>query len=250
MIRNQKVIVVIPARYKSTRFPGKPLAEIQGKPLIYWVYNQAKKIQNVDDVFIATDDERIKETVENFGGKSVMTSERHATGTDRIAEAVEKMDADIIVNIQGDEPLFNSQSVEKAVNVLLNDKDQNISMTTLMTKIQNKEQYDDPNTVKVVTDKSGFALYFSRSLIPFPREKGITNVYKHIGIYGYRKNFLLKYTSMEQTPLEKTESLEQLRIIENGYKIKLIETKRESLSIDTPEDLELLKKQFKNIKGK
>lgn len=250
MIRNQKVIVVIPARYKSTRFPGKPLAEIQGKPLIYWVYNQAKKIQNVDDVFIATDDERIKETVENFGGKSVMTSERHATGTDRIAEAVEKMDADIIVNIQGDEPLFNSQSVEKAVNVLLNDKDQNISMTTLMTKIQNKEQYDDPNTVKVVTDKSGFALYFSRSLIPFPREKEITNVYKHIGIYGYRKNFLLKYTSMEQTPLEKTESLEQLRIIENGYKIKLIETKRESLSIDTPEDLELLKKQFKNIKGK
>lgn len=244
MIKKSRVVAVIPARYKSTRLPGKPLAEICGKTLIHWVYNQARKVRNLDDVFVATDDERIKKTVEKFDGKAIMTSEKHPTGTDRIAEAIKKINADIIVNIQGDEPLFNPRSVEKLIDTLVSDKKREISMTTLMTKITNKDQYNDPNTVKVVCDKSCFALYFSRSLIPYPREKQNFKVYKHIGIYGFRKDFLMHYTKMKQTPLEKIESLEQLRILENGFKIKLVETDCEPISVDTPEDLEVLRKYF------
>ena len=235
-----KVIIIIPARYGSTRFKGKPLAEIDGKPMIYYVYQGSKKAKCVDDVIVATDDERIKNAVEKFNGKAVMTSKEHKTGTERIAEVAKNIDADIIVNVQGDEPLINSKVIEQAVMPLIEDK--NIKTCTLMTRITKKAEYNDTNIVKVITDKEGFALYFSRSLIPYPREKEHLKIYKHIGIYAYRRDFLLEYANMQPTPLEHIECLEQLRVLENGFKIKVVETNYDSISVDTPRDLEVVKK--------
>ena len=235
-----QVIIVIPARYGSTRFEGKPLAEINGKPMIYYVYQRSKKAKCVDDVIVATDDDRIKNAVEDFNGKVVMTSKEHKSGTDRVAEVAENIDADIVVNVQGDEPLINPKAIEQAVMPLIEDK--NIRMCTLMTKITKEAEYVDPNIVKVVTDKEGFALYFSRSLIPYPREKERLKVYKHIGIYVYRKDFLLELADMQQTSLERIEGLEQLRVLENGFKIKVIETDYNSISVDTQKGLEVVKK--------
>jgi 3-deoxy-manno-octulosonate cytidylyltransferase (CMP-KDO synthetase) len=240
-----KVIIVIPARYGSTRFEGKPLAEINGKPMIYHVYQRAKKAKFVDDVIVATDDERIKNAVEKFNGKAVMTSKEHRSGTDRVAEVARSINADIIVNVQGDEPLISPEAIEQAVMPLI--ENNNIVMSTLMTKIAKSIEYEDPNTVKVVTDKEGFALYFSRSLVPYPREKERLKVYKHIGIYVYRKNFLLELADMPQTSLERIEGLEQLRVLENGFKIKVIETDYNSISVDTPRDLEVIYEE--NHKG-
>ena len=245
-ITKPKVVVIIPARYNSTRFEGKPLAEINGKPMIYHVYQRSKKAKCVDDVIVATDDERIKNAVEKFNGKAVMTSKEHRSGTDRVAEVAKKIDADIIVNIQGDEPLIDPEAIEQAVMPLVEDK--NIRMCTLMTKIANEAEYDDTNIVKVVTDKEGFALYFSRALIPYPREKEHLKVYKHIGIYDYRKDFLLELADMQPTPLEQIECLEQLRVLENGSKIKVVETDYDSISVDTPKDLEVVKEII--IRGK
>jgi len=235
-----KVIIIIPARYGSTRFKGKPLAEINGKSMIYHVYQRSKKAKCADNVIVATDDERIKNAVEKFNGKAVMTSKEHKTGTERIAEVAKKIDADIIVNVQGDEPLISSKVIEQAVVPLIEDK--SIWMCTLMTKLTKETEYNDINIVKVVTDKEGFALYFSRSLIPYPREKKHLIVYKHIGIYVYRRDFLLEYANMQPTPLEQIECLEQLRVLENGFKIKVIETNYNSISVDTPRDLEVVKK--------
>ena len=235
-----QIIIVIPARYESTRFEGKPLAEINGKTMIYHVYQRSKEVKCVDDVIVATDDERIKNAVEEFNGKVMMTSKEHKSGTDRIAEVAKKVDADIIVNVQGDEPLINPKAIEQAVIPLIGDK--SIRMCTLMTKITKEAEYNDTNIVKVVADKEGFALYFSRSLIPYPMEKEHLKVYKHIGIYVYRKDFLLELAGMQQTPLESIECLEQLRVLENGFKIKVIETDYDSISVDTPRDLEVIKR--------
>ena len=237
---SSRIIIVIPARYGSTRFVGKPLADINGKTMIYHVYQRAKKAKCVDDVIVATDDKRIKNAVEKFNGKAVMTSKEHRSGTDRVAEVAESIETDIIVNVQGDEPLINPKAIEQAVMPLIEDK--GIVMSTLMTKITKSIEYEDPNTVKVVTDKEGFALYFSRSLIPYPRGKQRLNVYKHIGVYVYRKDFLIRFAAMPQTPLEQTEGLEQLRVLEHGFKIKVVETDYDSISVDTPRDLEVVKK--------
>jgi len=233
-----KVVGVIPARYNSTRLEGKPLADIHGRPMIQWVYENVKRAENLDDVLVATDDARIFETVEKFGGKAVMTSADHTTGTDRIAEAVSDMDVEIVINIQGDEPFIIPAMINEVAAPLLADRE--LPMSTLMHEIGESESAD-PNTVKVVTDKNGFALYFSRALIPYPRNPGLQPVFGHIGIYGYRREFLLRLTRMAPTPLEKTESLEQLRVLENGYRIKVIETTvadYSPLSVDTREDLE------------
>ena len=244
MKRNKpKVVVIIPSRFDSTRFKGKPLAEINGKPMIFHVYNKSKKARNVDDVIIATDDERIKTAVEDFDGKVMMTSKKHHTGTERVAEVAKVITADIVVNVQGDEPLINPKCIEQVIEPLISNKD--IKMTTMMTKIKNEEELNNPNTAKVVTDQKGFALYFSRSLIPYPRNKEAFEIFKHIGIYGYRKDFLLDFANMPQTVLEKIESLEQLRALENGIKIKVIETKYDSIGVDTPEDLELVRKKWR-----
>lgn len=234
-----KIAIIIPARYASTRFPGKALADIDGKPMIQHVYSRCELVKDIDNVIVATDDTRVKEAVEAFGGKVVMTSLDHKSGTDRIAEVAKDLDVDIIVNVQGDEPLIEPKAIEQAIKPFY--EDESVMISTLMTKINNEEEYNNPNVVKVVTDKDGFALYFSRSLIPFPRNKGQNSVYKHIGLYAYRKDFLIHLSEMEQTSLEKAESLEQLRVLENGYKIKVVETNYDTIGVDTPEDLITIK---------
>jgi len=264
-------IVIIPARYHSTRFPGKPLCPLMGKPLIQHVYENSKKAHLIDDVFVATDSETIVESVLSFGGKAVMTSITHSSGTDRIAEVAAMMNYDIIVNVQGDEPLIKPQMIDDVISLL---DDKRASIGTLMKKIEDPMEVLDPNVVKVVFDNEGFALYFSRAPIPFYRDewkslkdlvtsnnlqvKGkekdfvdnthhsslITHhfCYKHIGIYSYRKEALIALSRMEPTELERTEKLEQLRALGNGMRIKTKETFFETYGVDTPEDLERVKK--------
>ncbi len=229
-----KKLGVIPARYNSTRFEGKPLAIINGHTMIEWVYKRTLK-SNLDEVIVATDDKRIYDEVIRFGGKVMLTSKKHETGTDRIVEVAKQYtDFDIIINIQGDEPLIETSIINELANAFEEDK---IDMASVKYKIEDKNEIENPNAVKVVTDKNNFAMYFSRSPIPYPRKKENIEYYKHIGIYGYRREFLLKYSEMEITKLERNESLEQLRALENGYKIKMIETKHKVWGVDTPEDL-------------
>ncbi len=233
---------LIPARMESTRFPGKPLVDLCGKPMIYHVWKQAKKSSALDDVFVATDSLEIKNAVESFGGKVLMTSSEHQSGTDRLAEASQKTDAEIIVNVQGDEPLINPDMITDAVNYMKKNKD--VYFLTLARKI-NESDYNNPNVAKVVLDKNGDALYFSRSSIPFLRKKE-SDVYKNIGFYIYRKSFLLEFSKLKQSPLEKTECLEQLRALENCYKLRVLKTKHDSIGVDTPADLEKVRLLMKN----
>jgi len=237
-----RIIGVIPARFESSRFPGKVLADLCGKPVLWYVYQQGIKVEELDEVIVATDDERIRDTVLNFRGKAVMTSGSHRSGTDRIAEVIEKIECDLVVNIQGDEPLIDPESISSAITPFF--ENEIIVMTTLKKKIVSRNEIENPNVVKVVTDNSGNALYFSRSPIPYRKEwfekeniDGIVVPYKHIGIYVYSREFLLKLARLSQTPLEMSERLEQLRVLEHGYTIKVIETEYESIGIDTLEDL-------------
>ena len=246
-----KVVAVIPARYGSTRFEGKPLADILGKPMIQWVYEGVSQSKLTEKVIVATDDQRILEAVQQFGGNVVMTSPGHSTGTDRVAEVARKLRAEIIVNVQGDEPLIKGSIIDKAIRPLL--KDNSLSMSSLMTRIEDIKDWLNPHQGKVVVDQKGFALYFSRSPIPFPRDfnveqilsnpadkRGIFSkrVFKTIGLYVYRRKFLLKLSKMKPTPLEKLEKLEQLRALENGYRIKVILVDYEPIGVDTHEDLQ------------
>ncbi|OGP90353.1 MAG: 3-deoxy-manno-octulosonate cytidylyltransferase [Deltaproteobacteria bacterium RBG_16_48_10] len=245
-----KIVAIIPARYGSTRFEGKPLADILGKPMIQWVYEGACQSNLIDKVIVATDDQRIMEAVEQFGGNAVMTSTAHATGSDRVAEVAQKVRAEIIVNVQGDEPLLRGNIIDKAIRPLL--KDSSISLSTLMTRIKEVKDWLNPNVAKVVVDQKGFALYFSRSPIPFPRDLNVEKllsassreksplphrIFKHIGVYVYRRDFLLRYFKLKHTPLEKLEKLEQLRALENGFSIKVIPVDYKPFSVDTPDDL-------------
>jgi len=260
-------IVIIPARYDSTRFPGKPLAPLNGKPLIQHVYENSKKSKLAEDVIVATDSTPIFKAVAGFGGKAVMTSDKHTSGTDRIAEAVASLDYDIIVNVQGDEPLIRPAMIDDVISLL---DDKKASIGTLMKKIENPEEIFDPNVVKVVCDKEGFAMYFSRAPIPFDRDKwkvkseelkvkneeskrkieletfnfqlSTFNFFKHLGIYSYRRDALLSFAKMEPVELEQTEKLEQLRALVNGLRIKVKETSFETIGVDTPQDLERVKK--------
>lgn len=243
-------IVIIPARYDSTRFPGKPLSLLKGKTLIQHVYENSKGAHFIDDVIVATDSEEILEKVLSFGGKALMTDKRHPSGTDRIAEVAASMDYEIVVNVQADEPLIRPQMIDDVI-LLLNDK--RASIGTLIKRITDIGEVADPNVVKVVFDKDGFALYFSRSPIPFHRDEwenlgrlthnvSRVTVFKHVGIYSYRREALLALSRMEQTELEKREKLEQLRALENGMRIKVKETFFETCGVDTPEDLERVKK--------
>lgn len=233
-----RAVGIIPARYESSRFAGKVLADICGKPMIWHVWQQACKAKLLDSVIVACDDERIKKTVEGFGGQAVLTSKKHASGTERIIEAVEHIDAEVVVNIQADEPMLHSSMIDGIISVLAADK--GIEAATIVKKIKNAEEITDPNVVKVVVDKNKRALYFSRSPIPFVRSdsRSTATYYKHIGLYGYKKNFLSTYKKLEASELEQLEKLEQLRILENGYQIKVIETEHETYGVDTPHDLE------------
>ena len=233
------IVAIIPARFGSTRLHGKPLASIGGKPMIQWVYERAKGSLLLSDIIVATDDERILKAVKSFGGKAVMTGKELRSGTDRVAEAISGIPAEIVVNIQGDEPLIDSRMIDDAIRPLLDCPD--ILLGTLKTRITDEEQYHDPNVVKVVTDKEGFALYFSRSPIPYgsaPFKVNALLPYKHVGLYVFRRDFLMQFSRLEPSALEKMENLEQLRAIENGFRIKVVETACNPISVDTPEDLE------------
>ncbi|MDD4723010.1 MAG: 3-deoxy-manno-octulosonate cytidylyltransferase [Acidaminococcaceae bacterium] len=238
-----KVICVIPARFASTRLPGKPLALIAGKPMIQHVYTKACQAKLPEEVIVATDDQKVVEVVQGFGGNVVMTSSEHPSGTDRLAEvALNYPDVDVIVNVQGDEPMITPQVIDALAEAFI--KDPNLSMATLKTLME-PEEYDNPNAVKVITDLNDYALYFSRSLVPYPRKKTDDfRVYKHVGIYAYRRDFLLQYAALEPTPLEQIESLEQLRVLENGFKIKVLNSDFHGIGIDTKEDLEVVNKLF------
>lgn len=248
------ISVIIPSRFSSTRFPGKPLAPILGKSMILHVYERAQRAKHVDEVLVATDDQRIIKEVEGCGGKARLTSSDHRSGTDRIAEVAMGIDSQIVVNLQGDEPLIHPEMIDMAIEPLL--KDPNIPVTTLKKRISEERELRDPNVVKVVTDMSGFALYFSRHSIPFLGDyrKDIGAIdgllescpsYKHIGLYVYRREFLLRLSRMEPSPLEKLEKLEQLRILENGYKIKVVPTVYDSIGVDTPEDILLAERAMR-----
>ena len=238
-----KVICIIPSRYESTRFPGKPLADLWGKPMIQHVYERVLMAKTVSYAAVATDDERICEAVQKFGGHAVMTSAAHRSGTDRIAEAVSKIDQtdmSVVVNIQGDQPLFEPYQIDEVAKPLLDDPA--IPMSTLIYKIQRDEEITHPNAVKVVFDRDHYAIYFSRATIPYVRDRGNrASYYKHHGIYAYRRDFLEIFTQLPEGVLEKLEALEQLRALEHGYKIKVVETLYDSVEVDTPQELERVK---------
>ena len=238
-----KFLGVIPARYASTRLEGKPLADIGGHSMIEWVYKRTL-LSDLDMVVVATDDQLIYDKVKSFGGEVVMTSKDHPNGTSRIAEVAEIYgDFDVIINVQGDEPLIEKEMINALIIPFLEESD--LSMATLKHRIDTLEEVENPNNVKVVTTKDNYAIYFSRSPIPYPRELDIKNYFKHVGIYGYRRDFVIKYSQMAPTPLEVSESLEQLRVLENGYRIKVLETPYKIVGVDTNEDLERVRKIVK-----
>ncbi len=229
-------LIVIPARYESTRLPGKPLLEIAGKPLIRLVYERAGESRLKDRIIVATDDERIAEAVSSFGAEAVMTSPSCKSGTDRVFEAIKEKEADIIINLQGDEPFIRPDMADLLFSVM---EKEDLDMATLCCPIANDNEYHDPNTVKVVLDRHGFALYFSRSPIPYLRNSSNRPLlYKHIGIYAFKRDFLVRFVAMPKSRLEEMESLEQLRVLENGFRIKVLTTHYDGFGIDTLADLE------------
>lgn len=233
---------IIPARYASTRFPGKPLALIRDRPMIQHVYERSRRAESLSRVVVATDDRRILDTVLDFGGEAVMTSSEHPTGTDRLGEvAALYPEIDIMVNIQGDEPLIHPQMIDAAVAPLLEDRD--LVMSTLKKRIDDSYELESPHVVKVVTDVCGNALYFSRTCIP-SCFRGEVDVYRHIGLYVYRREFLLTFIDLERSRLERAEGLEQLRALENGYRIRVVETAYSTVGVDVPSDLEKVKRVF------
>jgi len=245
------VIGIIPARYASKRLPGKPLLDLSGKPIIQHVYERAKSAMLLTDVLVATDDERISNAVSAFGGKVVMTPRTLQSGSDRVAYAARSLQADVIVNIQGDEPLIRPEMIDETVQALLDAEE--IHTSTPVKKIASPEELLDPNVVKVAIDESGFALYFSRSIVPFLRADPDQRMwvkrheyYKHIGLYVFRKEFLLTFTQWDSSPLEQAEQLEQLRILEHGHSLKCVVTEHDSFSVDTLEDLERLREKMRN----
>jgi 3-deoxy-manno-octulosonate cytidylyltransferase (CMP-KDO synthetase) len=245
-----QVIGMIPARYGSTRFPGKALAMLNGAPLIQRVYEQARQATRLDEVLVATDDERIAQAVARFGGEAVMTSATHVSGTDRIAEVARQRDAQVILNIQGDEPLIRPEQIDQVAEFLLAHRA--VPMATVMTTLTSAEGLANPNVVKVVVDQDGYALYFSRAPIPHVRTQAGSRVegqgsrqedapspsWKHIGLYGYQRDFLLRFPRLAPTPLEQAEQLEQLRALEHGYQIKVLETAYDTVGVDTSDDLQ------------
>lgn len=254
---SMKIVSIIPARYASTRFPGKPLAEISGKPMIQWVFERASSV--FDYVYVATDDNRIAEAVKAFNGKVVMTSNAHQSGTDRCAEALKiiedqtNLKFDVVVNIQGDEPFIQPEQLKKVASCF---DDSNVQIATLVKEFSQNEDIFNPNIPKVLLTTQSYAIYFSRSVIPFIRGKEQSDwqkshaFYKHIGLYAYRSNVLHDITKLPQSKLELAESLEQLRWIENGYRIKVEKTDMETLAVDTPEDLERVKEFAKKFLSK
>jgi 3-deoxy-manno-octulosonate cytidylyltransferase (CMP-KDO synthetase) len=253
----RKIIGIIPARYGSKRLPGKPLIRIDGKPLVQRVYECAKKSSFLDRVIVATDSARVSDEVYAFGGEAYLSLRRHPTGTDRVAEVVRNLNCDLVVNIQCDQPFLDPRMIDELIRSMFLER--NLVMGTLARQITDPKELKNPDAVKVILDQKGFAIYFSRFPIPYVRDMhhtpyagGFTKInlkrapyHKHLGMYAFRKDFLLKFASWKQTPLERYEKLEQLRALENGYKIKVCVTKHESFTVDAPADLIKLKRQKK-----
>jgi 3-deoxy-manno-octulosonate cytidylyltransferase (CMP-KDO synthetase) len=243
------VIGVIPARYQSSRFEGKVLADILGKPMIQYVWEQAKQSLLLDELIVACDDERVANVAGEFGAKVILTARAHASGTDRIIEVVNPLDVKIIINIQADEPLIHPIMIDTVAQALLDDN--KVFMVTMMKKIEDPHEINDPHVVKVVVDKNNFALYFSRCAIPCHAENSEVEspiYYKHVGLYGYTKDFLFIYKNLPASDLENVERLEQLRVLEQGFRIKVIETKYDTIGVDTPQDLEKVKEYLQKEK--
>ena len=240
-----KIIAVIPARYASTRFPAKLMQDLGGKTVILRTYEAAINTKLFDDVFVVTDSDLIYDEIVSHGGKAIKSIKEHESGSDRIAEAVENLEVDIVINVQGDEPFIDAEPLAKVIEVFRNDWDQKVDLASLMREITNADDINNPNNVKVVVDQNGFALYFSRSVIPYPRETNVGVRYmQHIGIYAFRKQALLDFYSLPMKSLEASEKLEQLRYLEFGKRIKMIETTHVGIGIDTPEDLEKARKML------
>jgi 3-deoxy-manno-octulosonate cytidylyltransferase (CMP-KDO synthetase) len=251
MPTESRAVAIIPARWASSRFPGKPLALIKKKPMIQWVVERAQKASRISEVIVATDDDRIFDAVTGFGGKAVMTSQDHATGSDRIAEVASGLKCDIVVNVQGDEPLIPPENIDQVIDCL--DSNPNLNVATLMMAVHESDEISDSSVVKVVADQKGRALYFSRSAIPFHRDEwknGVpgktSHVFKHVGLYAYTRSFLLEFTQMSPTPIEQLEKLEQLRILEHGYPIQVEITDKISIGVDRVEDLDKIERFLDN----
>ena len=240
-----KIIAVIPARYASTRFPAKLMQDLGGKTVILRTYEAAIKTKLFDDVFVVTDSDLIYDEIVSNGGKAIKSIKEHESGSDRIAEAIENLDIDIVINVQGDEPFIDADSLVKVIELFRNDFDRMIDLASLMREITNEDDINSPNNVKVVVDQNQFALYFSRSVIPYPRERNVGVRYmQHIGIYAFRKQALLDFYTLPMKSLEASEKLEQLRYLEFGKRIKMIETTHVGIGIDTPQDLEKARKML------
>lgn len=240
-----KIIAVIPARYASTRFPAKLMQDLGGKTVILRTYEAAKNTNLFDDVFVVTDSDLIFNEIVSHNGKAIMSVKEHESGSDRIAEAIENLDVDIVINVQGDEPFINAEPLAQVIEIFKNDADKKVDLASLMTEIQNEDDINNPNNVKVVVDQNNFALYFSRSVIPYPREKNVgVRYFKHIGIYAFRKQALTDFYSLPMKSLEASEKLEQLRYLEYGKRIKMVETNHVGIGIDTIEDLEKARKMI------
>tara|TARA_R110000868_G_scaffold387088_2_gene655588 strand:+ start:432 stop:1160 length:729 start_codon:yes stop_codon:yes gene_type:complete len=241
-----KIISMIPARYSASRFPGKLMQDLGGKTVIRRTYEATLATHLFDDVFVVTDSAIIYNEIVNNGGKAIMSKKEHDCGSDRIAEAVEFMDVDVVINVQGDEPFTDKESLRKLIEVFINDTNKEVDLASLMVHITDTEEIENPNTVKVIVDQTNFALYFSRSPIPYPRDKNVdVKYFKHKGIYAFRKEAILDFYRLPMLPLEASEKLEQLRYLEYGKRIKMVETDVQGVEIDTPEDLERAKKLWK-----
>jgi|GEM_PF-53923 len=241
-IQKKKIVAIIPARFQSSRFPGKPLAEINKKSMIQWVYEKVMAVDEINEVYVATDDRKIYDAVSSFGGKAIMTEECEC-GTDRVYQASKEIECDIILNIQGDEPMIKVEMIRDLIHAF---DDKNISMATLKKKINEQEEIENPNTVKVITNMNNDAIYFSRCTLPYNRDEiDEIEYYKHIGVYGYTKSGLQKFVSLPSSQLEKLEKLEQLRAIENGIPIRVVETKYQSIGVDLPEHIALIEAEMK-----
>jgi len=242
-----KIIAVIPARYDSVRFPGKLMQKLVDQTVIWTTYQNVQNTGLFEDVFVATDSDIIFKEISQKSGKSVLTG-KHETGSDRIAEAIKNIDCDIVINVQGDEPFLKKEPLEQLINVFRDDRDKEISLASLKIKFKQDENPQDPNHVKVITDSNDFALYFSRSLIPYSREKSIeVEYFRHVGVYAFRREALLKFALLPQKPLEIVEKIECIRYLEYGMKIKLVETDFSGIGIDTPQDLEKARKIIENF---
>jgi 3-deoxy-D-manno-octulosonate cytidylyltransferase len=236
------VAVVIPARYGATRLPGKPLAEIDGRPMIWYVWDSARRAEVPSRVVVATDDERIASVVRDFGGEAVLTSPECASGTDRVAEAARGMNEAILINLQGDEPLMHPSVLDAVAAPLVSDPD--VLMSTAALPQDDPGEYERPSVVKVVVDARGDALYFSRAPIPHYRDSGTGPYRKHLGIYGYRRDFLFRVAALPPSPLEEAERLEQLRVLQAGYRIRVVDVGHDSVGVDTPEDLKAVEERL------